>query len=247
MKLTFLGTSHGVPAADRYCSCTMLEIGGDIYLIDAGGPVIDMLLRHSVDLSRIRAIFTTHIHGDHINGLFAFVDLCNWYYQNTSIKIYLTEQAGIELLRQSIAVTEFGTLDEHRLQLLLMQQDMCYDDGTIRVMPIPTAHLSRFGHPAYAYLVEAEGKRVLFTGDMSNNLEEQDFPSIALREPLDLVISEMAHFGVEHLKPTLDAFCGKKLLFNHVFPLEKLDQIRTLQTAYPYSIDVLEDGDELTL
>ena len=36
MKITFLDTCHGVPAADRYCSCTMLEAGGSLYFIDAG-------------------------------------------------------------------------------------------------------------------------------------------------------------------------------------------------------------------
>ena len=39
MKITFLGTSHGVPAADRYCSCTMLEVNGAHYFIDAGAPL----------------------------------------------------------------------------------------------------------------------------------------------------------------------------------------------------------------
>ena len=53
MKITFLGTSHGVPAADRYCSSTMLEINGARYFIDAGAPLIDILLRRGVDLNKV--------------------------------------------------------------------------------------------------------------------------------------------------------------------------------------------------
>ena len=64
MKITLLGTSHGVPAADRYCSCTLIEAGHAAYLIDAGAPAIDLLLRRGVDLTAIRALFTTHLHGD---------------------------------------------------------------------------------------------------------------------------------------------------------------------------------------
>ena len=77
MKITFLGTSHGVPAADRYCACTMLEVNGATYFIDAGAPLIDILLRRGTDLNTIRALFTTHLHGDHVNGVLAFADLIN--------------------------------------------------------------------------------------------------------------------------------------------------------------------------
>ena len=30
MKITFLGSSHGVPSAERYCSCTMIEVNGSL-------------------------------------------------------------------------------------------------------------------------------------------------------------------------------------------------------------------------
>ena len=35
MKITFVGTSHGIPQADRYCSCYMIEIGKAIYFVRA--------------------------------------------------------------------------------------------------------------------------------------------------------------------------------------------------------------------
>lgn len=33
MKITFIGTSHGVPAADRFCSCAMIEVGESYILL----------------------------------------------------------------------------------------------------------------------------------------------------------------------------------------------------------------------
>ena len=70
MKLKFLGTSHGVPAADRYCSSLMVETGGKTFIIDAGAPLIDLLLRNQKKPSDVSAIFTTHAHGDHVDGRF---------------------------------------------------------------------------------------------------------------------------------------------------------------------------------
>ena len=58
MKITFIGTSHGVPAADRYCSCTMIESGNSVYFIDGGAPMIDELLRHGRHPDEVRAVST---------------------------------------------------------------------------------------------------------------------------------------------------------------------------------------------
>lgn len=34
MKITFIGSSHGVPEPHRKCSCIMIEIGEQVYFID---------------------------------------------------------------------------------------------------------------------------------------------------------------------------------------------------------------------
>ena len=246
MKITFLGTSHGVPAADRFCSCAMLDVGGALYFIDAGAPLIDILLRRGVNLDNVRAIFTTHIHGDHTNGLLALGDLFSWYFKTTSVDIYLTEQRGIDAFSEMIRTVE-GGLDEARVRFRLMTADTVYEDENIRVTPFPTQHMASAGRPAYAYLVEAEGKKVLFSGDLSQHLAKGDFPAYALQNPVDLMVCEMAHFGVEHVRPYLEKCRARTLLFNHVFPLHKLEEINALDGAFGYPIRTVNDGDELTL
>ena len=246
MKITFLGTSHGVPAAHRYCSSTMLEVGGARYFIDAGAPLIDILLRRGVNLDSVRAIFTTHIHGDHTNGIPALADLFSWYFKSTSVDIYMTEQRGIDAFSEMIRTVE-GGLDEARVRFRLMTADTVYEDENLRVTPFPTCHLADAGRPAYAYLVEAEGKKVLFSGDLSQRLAKGDFPAYALKHEVDLMVCEMAHFGVEHVRPYLEKCRAKTLLFNHVVPLDKLDKINALNGAFGYPIRTVEDGDEISL
>ena len=246
MKITFLGTSHGVPAADRYCSCAMIETGGSIYLIDAGAPAIDLLLRRGVDLDRVRALFTTHLHGDHTLGLLPLADLFSWYYETTDIDIYLTEQRGIDAFRELLLACE-GDFDAARVRFRLMTEDTVYDDGTIRLTPYPTKHLAYVGRPAYSYLVEAGDRRVLFSGDLSQRLAGEDFPAAALREEIDLLVCEMAHFGVEHAEKYLAECKAKQVLFNHVYPLDKLEKINALSGRWGYPIRTVEDGDVVEL
>ncbi|MBQ8954288.1 MAG: MBL fold metallo-hydrolase [Clostridia bacterium] len=246
MKITFLGTSHGVPAADRFCSSTMIEVNGALYFIDAGAPLIDILLRRGANLDRVRAIFTTHIHGDHTNGIPALADLFSWYFKTTSVDIYMTEQRGIDAFREIVRTVE-GGLDEARVRFRLMTADTVYEDENIRLTPFPTQHLAAAGRPAYGYLVEAEGKTALFSGDLSQNLAKGDFPAWALQNQVDLMVCEMAHFGVEQARPYLEKCRAKTLLFNHVFPLDKLEKINALDGAFGYSIRTVNDGDEVTL
>ena len=187
MKITFLGTSHGVPAADRYCSCTMLEVNGAHYFIDAGAPLIDLLLRRHVDLNSVKTIFTTHFHSDHVDGLVSFAGLCSWYFKTTTPRIYVTEQKGMAAMK-ALLEAAIGSFDGERVRFEMMTPDTVYEDENIRVTPFPTQHLASAGRPAYSYLVEAEGKKVFFSGDLSVHLEKKDFPAYVLDNEVDLMI-----------------------------------------------------------
>ncbi len=243
MKITFLGTSHGVPAADHYWACTMIEAGGAVYFIDAGAPLMDLLLRRGAELDKIRAVFTTHLHGDHVNGLLAFADLANWYFKTMRMRIYLTEEEGITAFKKLICLTEGRALDEERVAFRMAQPGLVYEDENIRVTAIPTRHMAGQNRPSYAYLVEADGKKVLFTGDMSQHLALKDFPAYALEHPVDLVVMEMAHFGPEEAVPYLEKCRTKRLEVQHVFPLDKMEKIRALDGVYGYPVHTPEDGD----
>ena len=246
MKITFLGTSHGVPAADRFCSCTMLEVNEALYFIDAGAPLADVLIRRGVGMDKLRAIFATHMHSDHTVGIAALADLFNWYYRHDSMDIYLTERRGIEAFSELLRAME-GGLDEARLRFRLMTADTVYEDGNIRLTPIPTGHIAFQNRPSFAYLVEAEGKKALFSGDLSLRLERRDFPAYPLQHEVDLLVCEMAHFGPEHVAPYLEKCRAKEVLFNHVFPLDKLEAIAGMSGRFGYSIRAVNDGDEVIL
>lgn len=78
MQITFLGASHGVPEANRRCSCTLIETNGRYYFIDMGVNAIDALRTRGIEVEDVKGIFITHMHGDHTNGLISFVDLISW-------------------------------------------------------------------------------------------------------------------------------------------------------------------------
>ncbi|MBE6610101.1 MAG: MBL fold metallo-hydrolase [Ruminococcaceae bacterium] len=246
MKITFLGTSHGVPAADRYCSSIMLEAGDAIYFIDAGAPVMDEILRKGRDINKVRAVFNTHSHGDHINGVLPLADLVNWYYKKAAIDFYFTEQHVADAFEKVIEAVDCP-LDTERVRFHTVTSDFIYKDENIRVSLIPTKHMANVSRPSYAILVESEGKKALFSGDLSYMLREKDVPEIVSKEEIDVFVCEMAHFGVEQLMPYLKTCKAKSVYFTHIFPYSRFDEIRAVQNDFDYPITIVDDGSEIVL
>ena len=71
MRITFLGTSAGTPTKARNVSALALQHGGPKawYLVDCGEGTQHQLLYTRHSLLQLRAIFITHVHGDHTFGL----------------------------------------------------------------------------------------------------------------------------------------------------------------------------------
>lgn len=71
MDFTFLGTSAGTPTKSRNVTALALQHGGprSWYLIDCGEGTQHQLLYTRHSLMQLRAIFITHVHGDHSFGL----------------------------------------------------------------------------------------------------------------------------------------------------------------------------------
>ena len=71
MDILFLGTSSGVPTRQRNVTALALqpENSRDWYLVDCGEATQHRLLRTPLSVRNLKAIFITHVHGDHSYGL----------------------------------------------------------------------------------------------------------------------------------------------------------------------------------
>lgn len=210
MKITFIGSSHGVPESNRRCSCAMIEVGEKKYLIDIGTDPVNDLIRRGLTPADITAVFVTHSHGDHMNGLVPFIDLCTWFYKDADPLVMLPEIKAVEALKGWLAVTT-GELREG-IRFEEIKEGLIYDDGTLKVTAMRTGHIA----VSYAFRIEAEGKTALFTGDMKHKDGGLvDFPRLVGDTEFDLIAAEGAHFDVMQYLPTLKEHPPKKMCLNH--------------------------------
>src|ERR1041385_7660894 len=69
MKVIPLGTSSGKPTLRRNVSATAIVRDGEWLLFDCGEGTQTQMARAKLNPSKLTAIFITHLHGDHFNGL----------------------------------------------------------------------------------------------------------------------------------------------------------------------------------
>ena len=219
MKITFVGSSHGVPEPNRKCSCIMIEIGEQIYFVDMGTSAIDALQTKGLAVDAVKGIFITHMHGDHTNGLIQFVDLLTWKFKTADPIIFLPVMDAVKVINDWVQLACGRTRD---LRYCETVPSVVFDDGILKVTAIPTMHC----YKSYAYLVEAEGKSVLFTGDLKG--PEADFPAIATEKVLDLVICESAHFQATEYFPIFEKCNIKKVCVTH-YSNKRLASVLQLQ------------------
>lgn len=225
MKITFFGTSHGVPELKRKCSSTLIEVGENRYIIDMGTQSIEQLIDRKIPIDSIKSIFITHMHGDHTNGLISFFDICSWYFKQASPKVFLPGdvERSKEAIRNWLGCNGIPLRD---FEFNPVKAGTVYDDGIIRVTAFRTKHIDF----SYAYLIEAENKRLLFSGDLYKNPTE-DFPVSVLDQPLELAVCECAHFNVSEYLPIFENSNKiKTLCFNHYLDnnLTSLSEIKSL-------------------
>jgi ribonuclease Z len=69
MKITLLGSASALATAERDHTFMVVEVQGDLLLIDCGGSPTKKLLQVGLDYTTIDHILVTHWHQDHTYGL----------------------------------------------------------------------------------------------------------------------------------------------------------------------------------
>lgn len=69
MHLYLCGTGSPLPDPDRAGPCAAIIVDGRIYVFDAGEGSARRLMQASLPVGRVSALFLTHFHSDHIDGM----------------------------------------------------------------------------------------------------------------------------------------------------------------------------------
>lgn len=222
MKLHYLGTCSGTePMAGMHHCSFVLGIDGALYWFDAGENCSHTAVTSGLDVTKTEALFVSHPHIDHMGGLanlFFCLDKMIWRYgtplaNENTLEIFFPDERLLD------AAKRIALCDAHSaFRFTLHEHGLCdgplFEDRNLRVSAKHNLHM---GEPAdgkwrsFSFLIEAEGKRVVYAGDI-RHLEEVD-PLIG--DGVDLLIMETGHHPVRDVCKYAVSRGVKRLRFNH--------------------------------
>jgi ribonuclease BN (tRNA processing enzyme) len=204
--ITFLGTSDGLPSADRQHAALLLRLAGQTILLDAGEPCSHTLKRLGVDFNSLDAVVISHTHSDHIAGLPMLLQSM-WLEQRTRpLPVWLPRQAIPAFQRWMLACYLFPSKFDFKIRWHALADKKAIKSGEVALRAFRNSHLDRtramfarryptLGFDAFSFLLEAAGKRIAYSSDLGS---VDDLTPLCVK-PLDLLIVELAHFHPDRL------------------------------------------------
>lgn len=257
LSLTCLGTADGWPCADRAHAAFLYQFGSATLLVDCGEPAGRAYKASGLDYDRLDGIFLSHLHFDHIGGLFMLVQGLWLEGRTRPMPIHLPAE-GIEPIRKMLETAYlFPDLLPFPLRFTGLSPDSPVTANGVRVTAFPTTHLDRLRrrfqarHPrpfaAFCFLLEGHGLRVAHSADLG--CVEDLAPLLA--QPVDLLVCELAHFELEDLTRFLCQRSVGRVVFVHLSRTLREDDASTRARLaaglgqIPFVI--ARDGERMTL
>lgn len=138
--LKVLGTASALPIIDRYPSAQVLDVRGRLFLIDAGEGVQVQMRRMGVSFLKVEAIFLSHIHGDHVFGIFGLLSTMAMLGRTGKLEIFAPRAFGPVL---KFFMSYFGEGLNYEIEhhpLLMKEPEKVYECKNLEVSAFPLNH-----------------------------------------------------------------------------------------------------------
>ena len=150
MELQFLGTGAGVPAKMRNVSSIafkLLDERNEIWLFDCGEATQQQILNTTIRPGKIKKIFITHLHGDHIFGLPGL--LTSRSFQGGEDELIVYGPKGIKRFIDASISVSYSKLS-YPLKVIEFEEDgVLFSDQQFKVEAMKLEH----GIPSYGFRI----------------------------------------------------------------------------------------------
>ena len=149
IRIVFLGTSAAVPQKDRFLSSIALQREtGEILLFDCGEGTQYQLMKFNVNFQKINKIFLSHLHGDHIFGIFGLLNTMNLMERAHNLTIYGPPGTKFFFEQTLGARKNFGF--KYPVEVYEYEEGMIFEDDDYRIVSKRIMH--SVYTVAYAYI-----------------------------------------------------------------------------------------------
>lgn len=140
IAVTILGNTSAKPTPTGHPSAQVVNINEQLFLVDAGEGVQRQMMRYGLSPLKLRAIFISHLHGDHIFGLFPLLSTMGLYGRRTPLKIYAPRPFG-EMLEAFLRLCESDLpYAPEWVEVDTTKHRIIWENDTTEVWTLPLRH-----------------------------------------------------------------------------------------------------------
>ena len=145
--LKIMGSASAMPVVGRNQSAQVLDVHGRFFLLDCGEGVQSQLIRYRVPILKIDSLFISHVHGDHVFGLFGLLSTMGMKGRTAPVNIYGPVNLG-PILKFFLSYYGDGLAFEIRFTPLKMKSpEVIYQTRSLEVEAFPLNHkIETFGY-----------------------------------------------------------------------------------------------------
>lgn len=158
-----LGCGSAKPSLRHQPSCTVVEHRGSLYMIDCGEGAQLAFMKQRLSFSKLRHIFLTHLHGDHVLGLPGLVSTLALTGNGGELTIHTFEE-GARQLKQMIDYFCRDTPFKLNFNIIKPEEKVILDTKSLTVRTIPLNHRV----PTVGYVFEEKPKQRHINPEMTN-------------------------------------------------------------------------------
>lgn len=266
-KVTLLGTGHPHPSSARMGASTLVEVGEEKLLFDAGRGAALRLYEYGVLPGEIDTLFLTHLHSDHVVGI-DDVLLTGWlpYLGERKTPFFVWGPVGTETMMYHLSEVfesdihaRVNYTDAKGVEVITqdINEGVIFEQNGVKVTSFLVEHEP---DPSYGYRIDYKGRSVVISGDTaySKNLVEHAkdvdvlVHEVAFAKPEDLQSSKTLqqimsiHVSPEEAGKIFSETQPKLAVYSHIVLLggireESVDLIELTKKTYSGDVVVGED------
>jgi len=193
MRLTAVGSGNPPVRRGQASTSWLVELGnGDKFIFDVGGGTVPALWSLRIPLAQLDKLFVTHLHLDHVGGIFNLWDSMGWA-RNTPLHIWGSSGSAPEFGVAAFADhvqkaaawhtrSKTGIIPTGGMKLIAHEFDgaqfspakpraVVYEENGVKIYAFPIDHLLL---GAVGYRLEWNGLSMAFTGDSVPTRQEAE-------------------------------------------------------------------------
>lgn len=176
IHVAMCGTGSPLPSRDRTGACTAVIANGRIFVFDSGEGSGETLAAMGMPLGQVEAVFLTHLHSDHFEGLGALM-IQRWAGTSAPTPLKVWGPDGVsevtEGLNRAYRIDSGYRIAHHGTAVVppagfglagtAIAPGLVYDANGVRIAAFPVAHAPV--DPAFGYRITFRGLSVTISGD----------------------------------------------------------------------------------